>query len=340
MSQRNESTILLLALFATMGLVGVGVWWFTERIKSNNSSNQVGLSNAGGCSQVQGIPNGRFIYGGSTTWAPIRRNVDSVIQNICPQFSLRYIDPPTKKPGSGIGIKMLIDNQLDFSQSSRSVKGKENQEAHQKGFSIKEIPVAIDGIAIALNPNLNISGLTIAQLKDIYTGKITNWNQVGGSNLKITAYSRRQEDSGTVEFFIENVLENENLGTNIEYVPTTTLAIRKVATNPGGIYYASAPEVVEQCTIKPISLGRKPDELVPPYQEPFVPPSECLSNKNKNKLNAAVFQSGDYPITRKLFVIVKLNGQIDQQAGEAYANWLLTDEGQELIEKTGFVRLR
>jgi phosphate transport system substrate-binding protein len=57
-------------------------------------------------------------------------------------------------------------------------------------------------------------------------------------------------------------------------------------------------------------------------------------------LNAAAFRSGDYPITRNLFVILKENGQADQQAGEAYANWLLTPQGQELIEKAGFVRLK
>jgi phosphate transport system substrate-binding protein len=59
-----------------------------------------------------------------------------------------------------------------------------------------------------------------------------------------------------------------------------------------------------------------------------------------NKLNSNAFRRGDYPITRKLFVIVKLNGQNDQQAGEAYANWLLTPQAQDLIEKAGFVRLQ
>ncbi len=70
---------------------------------------------------------------------------------------------------------MLIDNQLAFSQSSRSVKAEENAEARQKEFSLKKIPVGIDAIAIAVNHNLNIPGLTVAQLKNIYTGKITNY---------------------------------------------------------------------------------------------------------------------------------------------------------------------
>lgn len=77
---------------------------------------------------------------------------------------------------------------------------------------------------------------------------------------------------------------------------------------------------------------------MPPYQEPFVPPSECPNKRNQ--LNSQAFRSGDYAITRNLFVIVKQNNQTDQQAGVAYANWLLTPQGQELIEKAGFVRLK
>ncbi|MHC5832068.1 MAG: phosphate ABC transporter substrate-binding protein, partial [Nostoc sp.] len=95
---------------------------------------------------VANLPEGTFNYGGSTTWAPIRKEADSILQNLCPRFVLRYTQPPSGEPGSGTGIRMLIDNQLAFSQSSRSVKAEENTEAKQKGFSLKEIPVAIDGI--------------------------------------------------------------------------------------------------------------------------------------------------------------------------------------------------
>jgi phosphate transport system substrate-binding protein len=287
---------------------------------------------------VSNLPEGTFNYGGSTTWAPIRKDVDSSLQSQCPRFTLRYTQPPSGQAGSGTGIRMLIDNQLAFSQSSRSVKAEENAEAQQKGFSLKEIPVAIDGIAIAVNHNLTIPGLTVAQFKDIYTGKITNWQQVGGPNLPITAYSRSEEAGGTVEFFVENVLNKEKFGVNISYVDTTTEAVRKVAANPGGIYYASAPEVVPQCIIKSLPLGRTSSQFVPPYQEPFVLPSQCPNKRNQ--LNSQAFRSGDYAITRNLFVIVKQNGQADQQAGVAYADWLLTPQSQYLIEKTGFVRIK
>ena len=345
MSQKNETTVLVLALLITLGLVGAGVWWFTSRSGLNLGSGQQNQSqppqqsnSAESFAKVQNVPTGLFNYGGSTTWAPIRRDVDPAIQTVWPGFQLRYTSPTIGAAGSGTGIKMLLNNQLAFAQSSRSIKNEEYQQASQRGLTLKEIPVAIDGIAIAVNPNLSIPGLTVAQIKDIYTGKLTNWNQVGGPNLAITPYSRRKEEGGTIEFFVENILEGGNFGANVQFIPTTTQALQQLASNPGGIYYASAPEVVPQCGIKSLPVGREANQLVPPYQEPFVPISQCPGKRNQ--LNAEAFKSGQYPITRRLFVIVKQNGQDDQRAGEAYANLLLSNQGQDLITKTGFVRIR
>ena len=85
-------------------------------------------------------------------------------------------------------------------------------------------------------------------------------------------------------------------------------------------------------------LGRTQGQYIAPYQDPFVLPSECPGKRNK--LNIEAFQSGKYPITRNLFVVVKQNDQIEQQAGVAYANLLLTEQGQELIFQAGFVKIR
>ena len=343
MSQKNETLPLFLAIVVTIGLIFGGIWFLLERwaaltkVAANPTSSTQELS-TNTCNPELKVPSGTFNYGGSTTWAPLRRDADPELQRICPQFFLRYTQPPSGIPGSGTGIQMLIDNQLAFAQSSRSIKGEENIAARQKGFSLQEIPVAIDGIAVAVNPNLNIRGLTIAQIKDIYISKITNWREVGGPNLTITPYSRRPETSGTVEFFVENVLEKGKLGTTVKYIDTTTEAIRALAAS-GAIYYASAPEIVPQCTIKPLPIGRDSSQLVPPYQEPLASKDECFRGKH-SQLNASAFRSSEYPITRNLFVILKQNNQTDQQAGYAYANWLLTPQGQAIVEKAGFVRIK
>lgn len=335
MPRKKETLPLLLYLIATISLMLVGSSFIIFIISSeitSTSPNSVTSCN------VSNLPQGIFSYGGSTTWATIRKDVDSVLQKICPQFVLRYIQPLFKDPGSGTGIKMLIDNQLAFSQSSRSIKLEETSQAQQKGFRLKEIPVAIDAIAIAVNHNLNIPGLTTAQIKDIYTGKITNWQKLGGLNLPIIPLSRSQEAGGTVDFFIEYVLNKDKFGNNVSYIGTTTEAIRKIANTPGGIYYGSAPEIVPQCTVKSLPIGRTKDQYFTPYQQPEIAPSQCPNQRNQ--LHTENFRNGNYPITRNLFVIIKQNGQSDQQAGEAYANWLLTPQGQELIEKTGFVRIK
>jgi len=338
----NETTLLILSLLITTGLVGGGIWFLTKNglnlgilVNSQLKPTEQSSSNF---TQVKNVPNGLFSYGGSTTWAPIRQVAEPAIQSSLPNFHLRYVQPTNKPPGSKVGIEMLINDQLTFSQSSSSIDKYLYQQAQARGFTLKEIPVAIDGIAVAVNPSLNISGLTVAQLKDIYTGQVTNWSQVGGPNLPITIYSRRGENSGTVKFFIENVLQGQQFSPNTQYIPTTTEAARAVSTNLGGVYFASAPEVVGQCKIKTLPIGLKSDKLVPPYQEPFVPLAQCPHPRNQ--VNAVAFRSGEYPLTRQLFVIVKQDGQITQQAGEAYANLLLTDQGQELIQQTGFVRIR
>ncbi len=348
MSQRQESTFLI-AIIATLSIIGGGAW-LVMKPPSNDQPTASSPQNVSPTptatptandrifARVPNIPTGLFRYGGSTTWAPIRAEVDSVIENVWPDFQLRYTEHPTKSPGSGTGISMLLEDGLDFAQSSRSLNEKEYAAARNRGFTLKQIAVAIDGIAVGVNPNLTVRGLTVKQLQGIYTGKITNWSEIGGGNIPIIPYSRRPEDSGTIEFFRENILEDEAFGDNVRFISTTTEALRKVAAEPGAIYYASAPELVPQCTIKPLAIGKNYSQLIPPYIEPLIPPKNCPSQRNQ--LNNTAFQTGDYPITRSLFVIVKENGQIAQQAGEAYSNLLLTEQGQQLISKTGFVRIK
>lgn len=361
MTKKNDTPILIAAFLATAAILSFGGWWLTRQFLTpgDPSTPQAttpvnpsqptppttsppaptpNTASAQTFADVANVPSGLFNYGGSTTWAPIRRDIDPLIMQAHPGFQLRYTNPLSGAPGSGSGIDMLINNQLSFAQSSRSLQVEEIQAAQQRGFTLREIPVALEGIAIAVNPELNVSGITVDQLRGIYTGQITNWSQVGGPNLPITPYTRRPEEGGTVEFFISNVLGGSNFGSNVQFIPTTTEALRAVDSDPGGIYYASAPEVIGQCTVKPIALGRTPDQIVPLHQLPLVPPSACPAQRNQ--INATVLLDGSYPITRRLLVIVKENGQIDQQAGEAYAAMILSDQGQQLLGESGFVRIR
>jgi phosphate transport system substrate-binding protein len=357
MSQKNETPALIGSLLITAGLLGGGYWWFTQQRGANppsdpqtvqsNSPQASGTPQASGAStpsqpgvgtfsQVQNVPQGLFRYGGSSSWAPIRLAIDSAMQAARPEYRLQYTDPAGMAPGSGTGIQMVIDGKIAFAQSSRPLTDEEYQSARQKSVELKQIPVAIDGLAVAVNPSLGISGLTIDQLKGIYTGDIKNWQQVGGPDLPIVPISRDLKSGGTVELFYEQVLNKQPFASSVQIVGTTTQALQKLGATPGGIYFASAPEVVPQCSIKPLPIGRDANPPVPPYQGALS--TQCPSQRNQ--LNVQAFQNGTYPLTRDLFVIVKQDGTSAQKAGEAYANLLLSNQGQTAIANSGFVRVR
>ena len=281
-------------------------------------------------------PQGTWLYGGSTTWATIRGEIDSQILQVHPDFNLVYKSHPTLPEGSGTGISMLLNEQLSFAQSSRPLEDEEYEKADLRGFSLKQVPVAIDAIAIAVHPDLAIDSLSIGQIQGIYTGRITNWQDIGGPDLQIIPYTRPMVAGGTPEFFVKNILGDDTFADTVQVVNDTTQGLRQVIQNPGGIYYASAPELIPQCKIKPLPI-RQNTQVVTPYQGERVLPEDCP--EQRNQINLEAIQNGDYPLTRRLFVIIKQEGR-DELAGEAYATLLLTDEGQALMQKAGFIPLK
>jgi phosphate transport system substrate-binding protein len=166
MSPKNETTVLILALIITAALVGTGFWWFTSQSGNNRKNslsqqseqpNQSEEFNVKTFTQINNVPSGLFNYGGSTTWATIRRDLDPAIQTVWPQFRLRYTQLNDGEPNSSAGIQMLLDNQLSFSHASRPIKNEEYELAKIRGFSLVEIPVAIDGKVLAVHPSLDIA---------------------------------------------------------------------------------------------------------------------------------------------------------------------------------------
>ncbi len=288
--------------------------------------------------QVKSVPTGLFRYGGSTAWAPIRLIVDSSIQAQRLEFQLRYVEPSEFPASSSEGIRMLLSGQLSFAQSARPLMQWEYEAAKQRGFSLKQIPVAIDGIALAVHPRLNLSGLTLDQLQLIYSGQIRNWKQVGGPDLDITPYWRSRNATSGMTLPLGGLHTRPSDMMNLRFVPTTTTALNRLAEFPGGIYYASASLLAPQCSVKLLPLGRQPGKFVAPYNKRETPTNRCPTQRYQSNLSA--FQTGQYPITRYLYVIVKENQEVEQQAGEAYAKFLLTPQGQALLSQAGFAPLR
>ena len=336
----NKLTSITVAMAAFVALVwsvvpiAKGIWQLSQQSNIQTSRNNKNIPDF---ARVPNVATGVFSYGGSTAWAPLRLAVDSVIQSERPELQLRYIQPQKEPPGSSPGIQMLLAGKLAFVQASYPLHSGERELAKQKGLKLKQVPVAVNSIAVAVHPKLNISGLTLSQLQAIYTGKISNWRELGGSDLAITVYSRPPSTGGMVDFFTSRILQNQEFGSNVEFVFTTTQALRKLANNPGGIYYGSATAIVPQCTVKSLPLGRRADDLVAPYQQPLVPASDCP--QRRNKLNLKALRTAQYPLTHYLYVVFLENEDERSPIGQAYANFLLTPQGQKLISKTGFIPL-
>lgn len=331
---------LIIGKVLTLLVIGGVLWWLKPRLWSygnttlSQTSSTAPAATASSFQAATNVPTGTFNYGGSTAWAPIRQLVDAQIQHERPELQLRYVNPASGNPSSSSGIRMLLDGQLDFAQSSRPLTQEEVAIAQKRGYNLEQFAIAVDAIAVVVHPQLKVPGLTVDQLQQIYQGKVTNWSQVGGPNLPITPFSQRPE-SGEAAIFSTRSGKQMPFGPQVKYVYSTTEALRQVSRTPGSLYYASARAVVPQCTVKPIPLGLTNRQLVPPYREPLVPPEECPSQRNQ--LNTEAFQDGNYPMTRKLFVITKQN-QGEQHAGEAYAKLLLTTQGQQAIEQAGFIQ--
>ncbi|WP_019508280.1 PstS family phosphate ABC transporter substrate-binding protein [Pleurocapsa sp. PCC 7319] len=328
----------VLAVFIVLGwsvaLISVGIW----QISQNSSIKASGVAqNIPDFAHVPNVATGVFNYGGSSAWASLRLVVDSVIQSERPELQLRYVQPQNQPPGTSPGIQMLLEGQLAFVQSSHSLLPQEYELAQQKGLKLKQVPVAVNAIAVVVHPQLNLSGLTLSQLQAIYTGKISNWQEVGGPDLAITAYSRPPNIGGMVDFFASRILQEQEFGSNVEFIATTTQALRQLASNPGGIYYGSASALVPQCTVKPLSLGLQGSDLIAPYRKPLVSPADCP--QRRNQLNIKALSTAQYPLTHYLYVVFLHNEGVRSPIGHSYANFLLTPQGQKLITKSGFIPL-
>jgi len=142
--------------------------------------------------------------------------------------------------GSGTGIASLINRTTDVANASRKIKSEEIANAQANGIEPVEFIVARDAIAIIVNPNNPISELTLQQLSDIYSGKINNWQEIGGEDRPIVRLSR-ETNSGTHVYFLEQVLrlgdkEDKTLfSTNTLLLPSSEVIETAIARNPSAI---------------------------------------------------------------------------------------------------------
>jgi phosphate transport system substrate-binding protein len=220
--------------------------------------------------------------------------------------------------GSGTGIAALINGTTEICAASREMKEKEKEQAGSKGHTPKEVIVARDGIAIVVNPKNPVSELDIQQLSQIFTGALTNWNQIGGGKEEILVFSR-ESSSGTYVFFQEHVLKNKDYTPKAKLMSATSAIIESVSTDKGAIGYVGLGyALAAKDKVKIISV--KADA-----NSPAIVPSE------------QVVKSGQYPIARPLYLYVgdKAGGVVQD-----FVNFCLSDKGQAIVRDAGYVTVQ
>jgi phosphate transport system substrate-binding protein len=224
--------------------------------------------------------------------------------------------------GSGTGIAALINNTVDIANASRQIKKEELDQAKANGVDPVEFVVARDAIAVIVNPENPVTHLTLQQISDMYSGKINNWQEVGGEDRPIVRLSR-ETNSGTHVYFLETVirLNDKNnktmFSTDTLLLPSSEGIINEVRQNPNAIGYDGLGYVPKD--LKMIGVSR--DDA-----GPFILPSIATVN------------DGSYPIARDLYMYT-----VGQPTGalKNYLDWIMTSpEAQKIVAQLGFVPIK
>lgn len=220
--------------------------------------------------------------------------------------------------GSGTGFSSLISSTCDIAMSSRSIKDKEIALAKQRGINPFEIKVALDGLAVVVNPKNPVSKLTLDQLAKIFTGKITNWKEVGGLDYNIVILSR-EVNSGTHVYFKEHVLRKGDPNGKEEFAP-------------GALLLSSSQAIADEVAQNPSAIGYYGMGYISSKQKPIMVAKDEKSEYETPTIENVV--NGKYPISRPLFLYT--NGQ-PQGLVKKFVDFCLSKEGQDSVLKTDFV---
>ena len=229
--------------------------------------------------------------------------------------------------GSGTGVAALLNKTTEIANSSRELKSAELEDAKAKGVTPFTYQVALDGIAVIVHPESKVDSLTIQQVSDIFSGRITNWKSVGGVDMPITLYGR-ENSSGTYEFFKDHVLGKVN-GKQVDYSTSTqvlqgTAALGEaVARDKKGIGYGGVGYFAERNDVKILHIKKDKDS-------PAISPSE------NSKVNYDVIWSGDYSISRYLYCFT--NGEATGKVKE-FMDFVISQEGQNVVKTMEYIPL-
>lgn len=204
--------------------------------------------------------------------------------------------------GSGAGIEAVTDGGADIGNSSRGLRDEE------KAAGAVENVVALDGIAVCVDPTNAVQGLTVSQLRDIYTGKIKNWSEVGGAETPIVVVGR-EAGSGTREAF-EEFLQAKDICTYVNELDSTGAVLARVALTTGAIGYVSMDSPAVNDSVRALPL----DGVEP---------------------TAENIRAGSYLLVRPFVMVTK--GEISKQRWQiqTWFDYVYGQEGQSIAAKVG-----
>ena len=213
--------------------------------------------------------------------------------------------------GSGVGIAALINGTTEIAASSRPIKTSEIDKLKARFASVGyTYPIARDGLSVYLNERNPVRELTMAQLRDIYTGRVTNWKQVGGNDATIILYSR-ENSSGTYQYFKDHVLKGADFAPRAQTLQGTAAVVNAVAKDANGIGYGGAAYA------RGIHFAAIRQDASSPARLP------TLEN----------VRSGEYPISRYLYLYTRSR---PSGATRQFIEWAAGPEGQQIVTQVGY----
>ncbi len=251
---------------------------------------------------VVGAQDNNLTIQGSSTVLPIAQKTAEV-------YMEKYdVNISVRGGGSGNGIAALIDGTTDIADASRFIKESEVKNAVDNGYYPVPHRVAMDGIAVVINPSNPVENLTLDQLQQIYTGEITNWSELGGADKEIVVVSR-DSSSGTFEVFNEIAVGGKRVTPNA-LLQASNGAIKSVVSDTEG-------------AIGYVGLGYLDDTLKAVKVNGVAPTNNTVA-------------SGEFPIARPLFMFTD---RWPEGLTLRFINFVKSAEGQKIIEEQGFVPL-
>jgi len=244
-----------------------------------------------------------IVIKGSTTVLPIAQGTLEAFMKKHPDVQMSL-----SGGGSGEGIKALIDTTTDIATSSREIKKEEIELAGKKGVKPVVHVVANDAIVPVVHPKNKVKNLSVDQLSQIYQGKITNWKEVGGEDLKIVVISR-DSSSGTFESWDHFVMKKARVAPQAQMLASNGAIVTAIAKNRYAIGY--------------LGIG-------------YVNKSVKALQVNGITASVATAISKEYPFSRELYMYT--NGEARGDVAK-YLDFVKSAEGQKIVVKEGFVPL-